>query len=92
MYIHHPRKKLPEIRGFGTSSSELITRYQDMPLYAMKPDVTNSLIDIHTLKKLWNDSTTSRETQRSIVMQLITIRESLHSIFTKILKPLIKTI
>lgn len=84
MYIHHPRKKLPEIRGFGTSSSELVPRYQNMPLYAMQPDATDCLIDINNIKKLWNDSTTSQEAQRSIVMQLITIRESLHSIFTKI--------
>ncbi len=83
-YMHHSGKKLPAVRGFGTSSSELISRYQKIPLYAMQPDATNFLIDIHTIKKLWNDSTTSRETQRSMVMELITIRESLHSIFTKI--------
>lgn len=78
------KKKLPSVRGFGSSSSELVTRYENMPLYAMQPDVTNFLIDIHTSKRLWSDSVTSREAQRTIVMDLIMIRESLHSIFTKI--------
>ncbi|MBP6921579.1 hypothetical protein KBB89_03490 [Candidatus Gracilibacteria bacterium] len=83
-YMDHTKKKLPAVRGFGSSSSELVTRYENMPLNAMQPDVTNFLIDIHTSKKLWSDSVTSREAQRTIVMDLIMIRESLHSIFTKI--------
>ena len=83
-YTLGTKKKLPSVRSFTESSVDFISDYERAADRHMHSEIKNFLIEIHRSKKTWKDKHQSKETQRAMLMQLIAIRESLHTIFTRI--------